>query len=90
MCIDLVGMILLLLKLWFSPIAIYLLKRFANPKSFVGRLFKKKKNSSDILILKMQEELKIMSQRIDALTNLIQQQYESNADASPLIMKERF
>ena len=90
MCIDLVGMILLLLKLWFSPIAIYLLKRFANPKSFVGRLFKKKKNSSDILILKMQEDMKIMSQRIDALTNLIQQQYESNADASPLIMKERF
>lgn len=75
-CIDLTCMMMFLLRVWFMPIMIFLIRKVFHPNSIIYRLIGAKKSSSEMMILnekvnaqeiamkKIQQQIKTMSKTI--------------------------
>jgi hypothetical protein len=89
-CIDLTCMMLLILKLWFHPVLIYFIDKLFGSNNFIYRLIFTRNNSSEIQMKKMEDQIEIMSKRMDTLMELIHHSYESNEKEINATRKEKF
>lgn len=93
-CIDLTCMILLISKLWFCPLIIYLIRKFCGMNSFVHRFLAHKKDPPETTIFleiqRLKQQVEIIVKKIDILMASKQQAHMPTELDNTSIINEKF
>ena len=93
-CIDLTCMVLLILKLWFRPLIIYLTHKFFGANSFLHRFLAHKKNHPESAIFleiqRLKQQIEIMAKKIDVLMASKQHAHIPTEPDNASIINEKF